>query len=242
VSEDRLYDLLVNDWKRLVDEEQTPQDDRYLHHDGKPVLFVWGFFDDRFDAALAHRIIDFFKKDGRYGVTLIGGCQWQWRTVEDEEWARAFRRFDVISPWNVGNYSITEGKKVAATHYWQADLAEAKKHGMEYLPVLYPGFGSTKLKGSDAPRATSPRRGGAFFWEQFVTASDLGIEMAYVAMFDEVDEATAIFKVSNSPPTQTRFQTYEGLPSDWYLRLTSEGTKVIRGERKADSSLPRSPH
>ncbi|WP_406698785.1 hypothetical protein V5E97_07850 [Singulisphaera sp. Ch08] len=31
------------------------------------------------------------------------------------------------------------------------------------------------------------------------TATDLGIDMAYVAMFDEVDEATARFKVSNRP-------------------------------------------
>ncbi len=31
--------------------------------------------------------------------------------------------------------------------------------------------------------------------------------MAYVAMFDEVDEATAIFQVSNTPPTRARFAT-----------------------------------
>ena len=152
----------MNDWKRLVDDEKLMQDDRYLHHDGKPVLFVWGFFDDRFDAALAHRIIDFLKEDDRYGATLIGGCQWQWRTVEDKEWARAFRRFDVISPWNVGNYSVTNGKKLAATDSWEADLAEAEKEGMEFLPVIYPGFGWTNLKGWDARQATISRRGGEF--------------------------------------------------------------------------------
>jgi hypothetical protein len=65
--------------------------------------------------------------------------------------------------------------------------------------------------------------------------------MAYVAMFDEVDEGTAIFKVSNSPPTQGRFQTYDGLPSDWYLRLTGEGTKVMRGEQKSQVALPIKP-
>ena len=81
------------------------QDGRYLHHDKKPVLFVWGFYSDRFGPALAHRIIDFFKSDPKYGVTLIGGCQWWWRTEKDAEWARAFRRFDVISPWNVGNFT-----------------------------------------------------------------------------------------------------------------------------------------
>jgi hypothetical protein len=75
----------------------------------------------------------------------------------------------------------------------------------------------------------------------FATAADLGVEMAYVAMFHEVDEATAVFKVSNSPPTQARFETYDGLPSDWYLRLTGEGSKVIRGERKNQVTLPITP-
>jgi hypothetical protein len=67
------------------------------------------------------------------------------------------------------------------------------------------------------------------------------MDIAYVAMFDEVDEATAIFKVSSRPPTQARFATFEGLPADWYLRLTGEGAKVIRGERKAQATLPIQP-
>ena len=33
----------------------------------------------------------------------------------------------------------------------------------------------------------------------------------------------------------------EGLPADWYLRLTGEGTKVIRGERPAQAALPIRP-
>lgn len=239
--EGRLYDRLVSDWKRLVDELKITQDNRYLHHNGKPVVFVWGFFSDRFGPALAHRIIDFFKSDEKYGATLIGGCPWYWRSEKDPEWARAFRRFDVISPWNVGNARVTDGRKLAATGSWKDDLEESKKAGMAYLPVIYPGFGWTNLKGPGSARATIPRLGGEFFWRQFVTASELGIDMAYVAMFDEVDEATAIFKVGNAPPTQAKFQTYEGLPSDWYLRLTGEGTKVIRGERKAQAELPIKP-
>ena len=65
--------------------------------------------------------------------------------------------------------------------------------------------------------------------------------MAYVAMFDEVDEGTAIFKVSNTPPTQAYFVTYEGLPADWYLRLAAEGTKVLTGERPNTATIPISP-
>ena len=238
---DRIYDQLVADWKRLVDEKRVTADERYLHHGGRPVLVVWGFFSDRFGADLAHRIIDFFKDDPKYAVTLVGGCQWYWRSERDAEWARAFRRFDVISPWNVGNVADAGGEKHAATGYWAQDLAEARRAGAAYLPVIYPGFGWTHLKGKGAERQNIPRLGGAFYWRQFSTAAELGMDMAYVAMFDEVDEATAVFKVSNSPPTQATFQTYEGLPPDWYLRLTGEGTRLIRGERKNQRALPLTP-
>jgi hypothetical protein len=240
-SKDRLYDVLVADWKRLVDEHKVTRDARYLHHGGKPVVFVWGFYSDRFGPALAHRIIDFFKTDKQYAATLVGGCQWWWRTEKDAEWARAFRRFDVISPWNVGHVTKVKDQKHAATGSWKEDLAEARRTGMAYLPVIYPGFGWTNLKGQGAAGATVPRLGGEFYWRQFAIAADLGVDMVYVAMFDEVDEATAIFKVSNSPPTQARFTTYDGLPSDWYLRLTGEGAKVIRGERKSQMTLPIKP-
>jgi hypothetical protein len=239
--QDKLYDLLVTDWKQLVDGQKVTRDGRYLHHGGKPVVFVWGFFSDRFGPKLAHRIIDFFQSEGRYGATLVGGCQWQWRSVNDPEWARAFRRFDLISPWNVGNVTTEGGQKHAATGHWRNDLAEARRAGVGYLPVLYPGFGWTNLKGRAAARDTIPRLGGEFYWRQFAAAAGLGIDMAYVAMFDEVDESTAIFKVSNTPPTQARFATYEGLPADWYLRLTGAGSKVIRGERAAAAALPIRP-
>jgi hypothetical protein len=238
---DKIYELITADWKRLVDDKKVTKDDRYLHHGGKPVVFVWGFFSDRFSAKLANRIIDFFKGDSRYAATLVGGCQWYWRTEKDAEWAKAFRRFDVISPWNVGNVTAEGGKECAATGYWKDDLAEAKKSGMTYLPVVYPGFAWTNLKGKGAEKATIPRLGGEFFWRQFVTAADLGVEMAYVAMFDEVDEATAVFKVTNAPPKEAKFATHDGLPSDWYLRLTGEGSKVIRGEKKAERTLPIKP-
>jgi hypothetical protein len=235
---DSLYDVLVADWKRLVDDTKITQDVRYLHHNNKPVLLVWGFYSDRFGPELAQRIIDFFKNDPRYHVTLIGGCQWQWRREKNRAWARVFRRFDIISPWNAGNFAKVDGQKQATTDYWKEDRDEAKRAGMGYLPVLYPGFGWTNLTGKAAAKDTLARLGGEFYWRQFSTAADLGIEMAYVAMFDEVNEGTAIFKVSNTPPRPGRFETYEGLPSDWYLRLTGEGSRLIRGERKNQKTIP----
>jgi len=53
-----------------------------------------------------------------------------------------------------------------------------------------------------------------------------------VAMFDEVDEATAIFKCTSDVPVAppNKFITYEGLPADHYLKLTALGARLLRGE------------
>jgi hypothetical protein len=202
---------------------------------------VWGFFSDRFEAALANRIIDFFKQDKRYQVTLIGGCQWPWREEKNAAWAKIFRRFDVISPWNVGNCVPSGGRLQAKTEQWPGDLIEARRAGMLFMPVVFPGFSWDNLQGKRPASTNIPRLRGQFYWEQFSTVARLGIDVVKVAMFDEVDEGTAIFKVSNTPPRQGHFVTYEGMPSDWYLRLTGEGAKLIRRERTNTGRIPIKP-
>ena len=77
-----------------------------------------------------------------------------------------------------------------------------------------------------------PRLKGKFLWSQFVAAKSAGAGMIYVAMFDEVDEGTAIFKCTSDVPVGdgATFVTFEGLPGDYYLRLTGQGAKFLRGE------------
>ena len=63
--------------------------------------------------------------------------------------------------------------------------------------------------------------------------------MLYQAMFDEMDEGTAIFKCTNDPPVgESRFVTEEGLPSDHYLWLTGQGGKLLRGEIPPSDKIP----
>lgn len=69
-------DDIKNDWKYLCDVVGIREDSRYLHHNGKPLVLIWGFgFSDRdWTAAQAAEVIDFFKNDPTYGgMTLMGG-------------------------------------------------------------------------------------------------------------------------------------------------------------------------
>jgi len=64
--------------------------------------------------------------------------------------------------------------------------------------------------------------------------------MIYVAMFDEINEGTAIFKCSDNPPVDTgdvSFLHVEG-PSDQYLWLTGEAAKMLRHEIPLSMTLP----
>ena len=65
--------------------------------------------------------------------------------------------------------------------------------------------------------------------------------MIYVAMFDEIDEGTAIFKVSDTPPNSDKahFIANDGMPSDQYLWLTGLGVKMLRKEIPVQWDMPK---
>ncbi|MGB8167977.1 MAG: glycoside hydrolase family 71/99-like protein [Chthoniobacteraceae bacterium] len=242
---ERLFETLARDWQKLVDDGLT-KDPCYLHEGGKPVVEVWGFYfqnqANAMTAEIANRIIDFFKAPGPYQAFLVGGGDWNWRRNPDPAWQKMYRRFDAYSPWNVGNLTLDRaGDAHATTSYWADDKAECEKAGMRWLPVVYPGFSWDNLQKKPPGSTNIPRRGGKFLWEQFHALAKLGVDSVCVAMFDEVDEATAIFKVTSTPPTQAHFVGYEGLPSDWYLRLVGEGGKMLRGKIPVIREIPIRP-
>jgi hypothetical protein len=242
---DRIFEVLTRDWKKLVD-EGIAKDPRYVHEGGKPAVEVWGFYFQNHGNAMtpevANKIIDFFKAPGPYSAYLVGGGDWNWRSNPDPAWQAFYRRFDAYSPWNVGNISKdSAGIAHASTGYWAEDKAACEKLGMLWLPVIYPGFSWDNLMRKPPGSTGIPRRGGMFLWEQFQALSKLGASSACVAMFDEVDEGTAIFKVSNSPPTQAHFVTYDGMPADWYLRLVGEGTRLLHEKRPVPAEIPIKP-
>jgi hypothetical protein len=145
---------------------------------------------------------------------------------------------DVLSPWSVGRFRDLPGVQRHAEQYWEQDIMWARKHNIDYMPVVFPGFSWHNLKG--AKLGAIPRLKGQFLWSQVVANKEAGMDMLYIAMFDELDEGTAIFKCSNNPPTSggASFLTLEGLPSDFYLRLAGEAGKLLRGEIPLTSEIP----
>jgi hypothetical protein len=241
--------LVIRDWKFLCDKVKVREDSRYLHHQGKPgkpVVLLWGlgFRDRPWTAKQGEELINFFRNDPQYGgVYLIGGIDPHWRTLErdsrpDWAWAKVYRMFDAISPWDAGRYRDNAGMDRLRKDVWEPDLAELKGLKMGYMPTTFPGFSWDNLVQRPPGTTNIARRKGEFYWRQFAIFKTLGIRNVFVGMFDEVNEGTAIYKVANQTPVGKYFVTYEGLPADWYLKLTGAATQMIRGETPYSEKIP----
>ena len=108
---------------------------------------------------------------------------------------------------------------------------------MGYMPTAFPGFSRDNMHRAKPGTSLIARRKGEFSWRQFAIFKALGIRTVFVGMFDEADEGTAIDKVANVVPEGRYFATYEGLPSNWYLKLTGAATRMIRGDSFITQSI-----
>ena len=98
------------------------------------------------------------------------------------------------------------------------------------------------------PQNQIPRLGGALFWEQAYNCVSSGATMLYNAMFDEVDEGTAILKAcpkKSLAPADGYWLTLDAdgynLPSDWYLRLVGEAAQRLRKKQPIPAEIPIRP-
>lgn len=241
---------VIEDWKLLVGRMKIGKDAKdaaYLRHQGRPVVAVWGVgFNDgrKYSLDECEKLVDFLKNDKEYGgCTVLLGVPTGWRTldrdsVKDPALHRIIARADVVSPWTVGRYRSLQNVADHARQRWAPDGKWCQDRGKEYLPVVFPGFSWHNLRPKSALDEI-PRQQGRFLWKQFAEAKKAGAAMLYVAMFDEMDEGTAIFKCTNDPPVgASKFLTLQGLPSDHYLWLTGMAGKLLRGEVAARDELP----
>jgi hypothetical protein len=236
---------VFDDWRMLREKMHITEDPAFQHHNGKPLVGIWGV---GFNGQIKKRpgfmecteLIKKFKADG---CSVMVGTATGWRAqdhdaLQDPELHSVLLLADVISPWSVGRFGDKAGLNRHAKKYWNQDVAWAREHNIDYMPVIFPGFSWHNLTGRKL--ASIPRKKGQFMWSQVVANKKAGADMLYVAMFDEVDEATAIFKCTDTPPMKggSKFLTMEGLPSDFYLRLTGQAGRLMRNEIPLSVKVP----
>ncbi|MEO0474492.1 MAG: glycoside hydrolase family 71/99-like protein [Planctomycetota bacterium] len=252
VDADFIRKHLIADFKQLVDQDDPRQAPTYIQHHGKPVVAIWGigFSDERdYGIDVCMELVRFFKDDPVYGGNAVMlGVPYYWRggdrdAVDDPKLKALFKACDIISPWSVGRYDSPEEAEQIMGETLPGDMRWASEHEVGYLPVVFPGFSwqnLEKAKGRDSELGSIPRLGGKFLWQQARLAKQAGAQMVYLAMFDELNEGTAIMKCTNDPPVgRSAFLTYNGLPSDHYLWLSGQVGRLFRGELPADAPMPK---
>ncbi len=248
--------LVVRDWHNLIAGGDVASA-AYAVHRGHAVLALWGlgFPERKLSPAGAAGLLAAIRRESAPfgGVTLLGGVPAGWRTDDfdastDPGWDAVYRTLDIISPWAVGRYGDDRGAALYAQTRIAPDLAALRGTGIDYMPVIFPGFSwhhlmDARHAAGPHPLNAIPRRCGRFFWHQARNALQAGAAMLYGAMFDEVDEGTALFKlVPNAAATAPGFLTLDAdgcdLPEDWYLRLSGAVAAALRGAGRLADEPP----
>jgi hypothetical protein len=252
---DTVLQQLQSDWEYLTRTVGITASPSYLKMDGRPVVSIWGLGfagegNHVVDPALGSAIIHWFHDVAH--VKVIGGTPAGWGTltgdsVTDKQWADVYAQLDVVQPWTVGRYATLSQADAWKQTHLIPDIALTKRNHQLYMPIIFPGFSWHNLN-RDKPENQIPRLGGRFLWEQAYNARKAGASIVKIAMFDEVNEGTAILKAAplrSDAPEQGYWLTLDAdgdhLPNDWYLRLTGEIGRMFRGEAPMTPDVPTHP-
>jgi hypothetical protein len=240
---------IEQDWPHLTGDLHLTDSPAYIFDRSKPVVGVWGLgFKDRdVSPDQAARIIQYFRT-ASVPTTVLGGVPASWRNLGSDgqypdsraepQWAAVYRSFDVISPWSVGRFRDDNGANSFVRQRLIPDIAETRRLGIQYMPVVFPGFSWHHGAGraDRSPLNAIPRRCGAFYQRQIDNAIKAGAQMLYTAVFDEINEGTAIFKLETDPTREPVGADLFALDadgcrtatSDTYLRLAGEATRALQ--------------
>ena len=247
-------DKIKSDWQFLVDVLKVTESPNYLRHQGKPVVAVWGLGFNHINQtpSFAQEVVDWLKTGApsQCRATVMGGVPTYWRTRTndsrpDDGFEDVYLSLDVISPWTVGRYTNLVGANNHMFNLLIPDLAQANANNVDYMPVVWPGFSWYNLKNGTSPLNQIPRNQGDFYWRQVYNAILVGAKMIYVAMYDECDEGTAMYKLARSQsylPVGANLVPLNidghNIASDWYLQLGGQTGQMLRGDIPLTSTRP----
>ncbi|MFG3019036.1 discoidin domain-containing protein [Streptomyces sp. NPDC048254] len=243
-----MYD--VSNWTNMQSEIKTDWTNKmsahtassaYAKQNGKPVVCIWGFgFNDPnhpFTPDACLDVVNWFKNQGCY---VIGGVPREWRTGTGGSQAGflgVYHAFHMISPWMVGAIGNVAEADNAYTTYTVPDQADCNANGIDYQPCVLPGDVSGRQ-----------RAHGDFMWRQFYNVVRAGVQGIYISMFDEYNEGNQIAKTAETQawvPTDSGFLALDedgtACSSDYYLRLTGDGGRMLKGQIALTATRPTQP-
>jgi hypothetical protein len=239
---------LKRDWTHIVEELRLLESPNYLRHNGKPIVGVWAAGAGTCPGVPGDwtEIATWLKSQPGTGATVLMGCARDWRT--SAVWRPVLDVADIIAPWAVTGCYDEASADGYRTGVVEPDLAYVKSKGKEYLPIVFPGFSWHNLQRRQAPMNSTPRLGGRFYWRQVFNVIDAGATNVFTAMFDEVDEGTAMLKMAATQaevPVEGDFLTLDAdgqaLPTDWYLRLAGAAAKMVKRQIPVTADIPVEP-
>ncbi|NNN21713.1 MAG: hypothetical protein HKL80_06915 [Acidimicrobiales bacterium] len=219
--------------------------DRYLHYNSKPLIGIWGlgFVDRNIPVGVANATLDYLESEG---IAVMGGVPTFWRqaVIDSQtgpEWSAFYKRYSLLSPWTVGRYSNSLELSRYVENTLSKDISYANSFGSEIVPVVFPGLSNHNVLRVENPNSppppinSIPRLNGNFWWNQMSKYSDLPAKSIYGAMFDEVDEGTAMFKIQNNERNLpvgldllSNAVSGDTVPNDWYLTLAGKATALYK--------------
>ncbi|KAI1370599.1 hypothetical protein F4677DRAFT_465047 [Hypoxylon crocopeplum] len=203
----------------------------YMHHNGKPVIEIWGFgVVNEVSADDGVAIVTALKDAGWY---VILGVQQAWHAelVEDQpgRFGPVYRLADMIQPWTVGAYGIDNYEDFHDGRQAVEDADALRDLGIESSIVVWPGGSSSNANPSEV-FDHFPRWNGTFYQNQLDGAVSLKPSFIFGAMFDEVNEGTAIFPVlrNRELPTNQKFLGIDDdMEPDVYLRMAGDAASAL---------------
>jgi hypothetical protein len=207
----------------------------YAYQNGKPVVCIWGFgFSDVYSPSACLDVVNWFKGQGCY---VIGGVPREWRTAPRPGFIDVYHAFNMLSPWMVGAISDVNGSDLDCRTFNIPDLADCNAHGIDYQPCVLPGDVSLRQ-----------RAHGDFMWRQFYNMVRIGAQGIYISMFDEYGEGNQIAKTAENAsmvPAGSGLLTLDEdgtvCSSDYYLRLTADGGRMLKGQIPLTPTRPTQP-
>jgi len=247
-----LVDEIKKEWKRMVDLGYTTLDNRYIHHNGLPVVHLWSVtYPDEMslrshsNPQIAEELLEFFNTKGKYQAFFVAGTNWSWtREVNQAKWRDFYDEIKCVVSWNVGHAYPDKkdpSKFSAYTDIWKDAERISKEKDILWIPTIYPSFSWQNMNINQTETWATSRKGrrkGEFLWEQLYMINEVNADSVFLAMWDELDEWTAFFKVLPNPPPEENFLGTEGKPSDWILQLVRHARYLMRNNKPFPKEIP----